>query len=385
MNIKTDFLLNMILVLLVYIILPACSANVQENKDHQISDSFKLQDFYSKNEKLDSATIQIMNRLSPEARAGQMIVVAAGRLGKPTAYVDRQIVAGRVGGVLLLNGSVQSFKKLHARFDSVSSSSGTLPLIYSADAEPSLINRKIKDSTPVPKTIDLRNTQKCRETGQTIADVLIDIGIQHGYAPVVDVSDANVIISNRSFGSDPDSIVLLAGAFIQAMQENGIVPTAKHFPGHGLVKGDSHSGLVYIDGELKEISVYPSLIRDGLLSIMVGHIAVKNNEKWGTDGYPATCSRKIVTDLLKKEMGFKGLVITDAMNMGALSAFPNAPLLAVRAGCDIILMPADEEKLVSDIVNEMDKDAAFREQVNASVQKIIKMKLCLGLMSALTR
>jgi len=385
MNIKSYFLRNTILALLVYIILPACSANVQENNNRKIPDSFQLQDFYKSNAKLDSAIDQIMNRLSSEARAGQMIVVAAGHLGKPTVYVDRQITASRVGGVLLLNGSVYSFKKLHAHFDSVSSSSGILPLMYSADAEPSLINRKIKDSTPVAKTIDLRNTQKCRETGQTIADVLIDIGIQHGYAPVVDVSDANVVISNRSFGSDPDSIALLAGAFIQAMQGNGIISTAKHFPGHGLVKGDSHSGLVYIDGDLIEISVYPSLIRDGLLSIMIGHIAVKNNKRWGTDGYPATCSRKIVTDLLKEEMGFRGLVVTDAMNMGALSAFPNASLLAVRAGCDIILMPADEEKLVSDIVEEMNRDEAFREQVNASVRKIIRMKLCLGLMPALTR
>jgi beta-N-acetylhexosaminidase len=87
--------------------------------------------------------------------------------------------------------------------------------------------------------------------------------------------------------------------------------------------------------------------------------------------------------LLKEELGFKGLVVTDAMNMGALSAFPNAPLLAVRAGCDMILMPADEEKLVVDIVSEMNRDENFRHQVEASVRKIIRMKVCLGLLPVL--
>lgn len=381
MNKKTDLLRNIILTLISCIVFIACSSHDKDADKNRLTVNFTIKDFYKSNAKLDSAINKTISKLSPEARAGQMIVVAAGRLGKSTSYVDKQIAAGRVGGVLLLNGSVQSFKKLRAHFDSVSLSSGALPLVFSADAEPSLINRKIKDSTPVPKTIELRNTQKCRETGKAIADVLNDIGVQQGYAPVVDVSATNVVISNRSFGSDPDSIVLLAGAFISTLQNNNIIATAKHFPGHGLVKGDSHSGLVYIDGDLKEVSVYTPLIKDGLLSIMVGHIAVKNNKRWGTDGYPATCSGKIVTNLLKNEMGFKGLIITDAMNMGALTAFPNAPLLAVRAGCDIILMPADEDKLVQDIVSEMENDEVFREQINVSVRKIIRIKLCLGLIS----
>lgn len=379
MGILRDF----IVVVAGCIIITACRGHNPDNKGINLPESFTLQDFYRHNGKLDSLTNNFMSEMTPEVLAGQMIVVAAGRLGKPATYIDRQIATGRVGGVLLLNGSVQTFKRLREHFDSVASHSGKLPLIYSADAEPSLINRKIKNSPKVPKTIRLRSVQKSTETGEKIAHVLNEIRINQGYAPVVDVSDANVVISDRSFGSNPDSIVLLAGAFIKALQKNGVVATAKHFPGHGLVKGDSHSGLVYTDGELKEISVYPPLIQNGLLSIMIGHIAVINNEKWDTDGYPATCSRKIVTKLLKEELGFKGLVVTDAMNMGALSAFPNAPLLAVRAGCDMILMPADEGELIDDIVSEMNRDENFRHQVETSVRKIIRMKICLGLLPVL--
>ncbi len=360
----------------------ACNGRKVGDHEKKLTPSFSLRDFYGHSRQIDSLTDQLMEGLRPDMLAGQMIFVAAGRLGKPTAWVERQIAAGRVGGVLLLNGSVDSFKRLRARFDSVAANAGVLPLIYSADAEPSLINRKIRESTPVPKTIDLKSVKECRATAEKISNVLNEIGIQQGYAPVVDISDANVVISNRSFGSNPDSIDLLAGVFIKTLQGNGIIATAKHFPGHGLVKGDSHTGLVYIDGPLKEVSVYPPLIKEGLLSIMIGHIAVKNNSEWGTEGFPATCSRRIVTDLLKDQLGFRGLVVTDAMNMGALKAFPNAPLLAVRAGCDVILMPGDEEKLESDIIREMQKDHAFRRQVENSVRKIIKMKICLGLIKS---
>ncbi len=362
------------------IFLTACGRPNTEAEKNKLPLTFTLRDFYSHNEKLDSVTHHIMSKMTPETLAGQMIVVAAGGLGKPTNYVDRLIEKGKLGGILLLNGSVKSFKDLHAHFDSVAQRSGTFPLMYSNDAEPSLINRKIKNSPKVPKTIRLNTVQKCRETGEKIAGVLIDIGIQQNYAPVVDVSDANVAISDRSFGSRPDSIVSLAGAFIQTLQDRGIIATAKHFPGHGLVKGDSHTGLVYIDGDLQELPVYSPLIRNGLLSVMIGHIAVKNNKKWDTNGVPATCSKIIVTDLLKNKLGFKGLVITDAMNMGALSALSNPPLLAVKAGCDLILMPADEEKLTAEIAGEMKRDASFRIQVEASVRKIIRMKVCLGLL-----
>ena len=197
---------------------------------------------------------------------------------------------------------------------------------------------------------------------------------------MVDLSPDNIVIRNRSFSADPDSVGLLAGAFIQATQEMGIVATAKHFPGHGLVKGDTHSQLVYIDGEMKETGVYPSLIRNGLLSIMVGHIAVKDNSEYDTDGLPASCAKNIVTGLLKNKLGFRGLVVTDAMNMGALKSIDHAGLKAAMAGCDMILMPPQEQALTNDILAEMHKNPAFKSQVEQSVKKIIRLKVCLGLL-----
>ncbi len=94
---------------------------------------------------------------------------------------------------------------------------------------------------------------------------------------------------------------------LKKRNDNGIIATAKHFPGHGFVVGDTHEKLVFIDGEMKEVPNYQPVIDNGVLSIMVAHIAVKNNEKYNTEGLPSTCSREIVTDLLKNELGFRGI------------------------------------------------------------------------------
>jgi beta-N-acetylhexosaminidase len=129
-----------------------------------------------------------------------------------------------------------------------------------------------------------------------------------------------------------------------------------------------------------EVNNYKPVIQTGVLSIMVGHIAVKNNPKYGTFGMPATCSKKIVTDLLKNELGFKGLVVTDAMNMGGVRDIPNSGVKAIEAGCDILLMPVDEEKEISAIQDRLQIDNAFRLRVEDAVKKIIRVKICLGLL-----
>lgn len=113
---------------------------------------------------------------------------------------------------------------------------------------------------------------------------------------------------------------------------------------------------------------------------MVGHIAVINNEKYQTDGLPASCSRVIVTDLLKNEMNFKGIVVTDAMNMGALAPIDKASLKAVQAGCDMILMEPKELLLIDDIYELYQRDSEFKLRVDASVRKILRLKICLDLL-----
>ena len=111
---------------------------------------------------------------------------------------------------------------------------------------------------------------------------------------------------------------------------------------------------------------------------MVAHLAIKNNDNFTTDGLPSTCSKKIVNDLLKDSLGFKGLIVTDALNMGAVSNINNNGLLAAMAGCDQLLMPIDEEKVLTNILNEISRNEDFKKQIYGSVKKIIRLKICLG-------
>ncbi len=340
--------------------------------------TYTLKDFYTANPILDLKVEMIYNRLTDEQKVGQMIVPAAGKLGKSTNHVLDLVRGNRIGGILLLNGTTDEFKALVKKFDSANVANGGLPLLYSADAELSLINMKIKGTQTVKYANKMTSVKEVETETQKIADELHAIGINYNYAPVVDLSP-NKTVSFRSFGLSKDTIMKYSKAFIEELQNQNIVATAKHFPGHGYVVGDTHKQLVYIDGEMKEISVYEPLIEAGVISVMVGHIAVKNNEKYNTSDLPATVSKSIVTDLLKTEMGFKGIVITDAMGMGGVKSVPKNCLKAAQAGCDIILMPSDENVAFADMLAEYQANEEFKKQVEESVKKIIRLKVCLGL------
>ncbi len=239
-----------------------------------------------------------------------------------------------------------------------------------------MVNRKITGSTPVIKANEMKTIDEVRKYTNIISKDLNDIGINYYFSPVVDMSP-NKTVGFRSFGAIPENIIPWSNAFIEETQKNGIIATAKHFPGHGLVSGDTHKALQVIDGELKEIKNYPKLIQDGVLSIMVAHIAVKNNEKYDTKGLPSTLSPEIVTNLLRNEFNFKGLIVTDAMNMGGVSSIPNAEIKAIEAGIDIILMPLNVDKAYNSLLNKYTEDKSFKSKVNIAAKRIIRMKLCM--------
>ncbi|MFN5506901.1 MAG: glycoside hydrolase family 3 N-terminal domain-containing protein [Flavobacteriia bacterium] len=354
---------------------------VRKREVVQIQTQFELQDFLKDNKDLDAAVDKVFATLDDTAIVAQLIMPAVGRLGQEKTTIDQHIKDRIIGGVLMLNGTKEGFTSWITDFEKQNKTYGNLPFLYSADAEPSLVNRKIAGSTLVKKANEMQSIEEVRTCAQTISKDLNDIGINYNFSPVVDMSP-NATVGFRSFGAVPANIIPWSGAFIEETQAQGIIATAKHFPGHGLVSGDTHKALQVIDGELNEIQNYPPLIAQGALSIMVAHIAVQNNPKYNTNGLPSTCSKAIVTDLLKTEMGFKGLVVTDAMNMGGVVSVPEAACKAVAAGCDIVLMPVDAKKAHAELLAHYRKDAAFKAQVDAAAKKIIRMKIALGLLNA---
>jgi len=356
----------------------SCTPGNKKSDDTSVKHS--LDDFFVRNPSLEQKVDEVFEALDEKERIAQMIVTSAGKTGKPRAAVENLIKKRAIGGILMLSGEKQMLKALGHRFDSLGVESGALPFIYSSDAEPSLINLKIKGTTPVPKSVELKTAVECDSVAKIIAEELLSMDIHHNFAPVLDVSPNNEAITNRTFGNDSATVVEFSSAFVKATQEKQVVATVKHFPGHGLVSGDTHHRLVTIDGALKEVNNYHPLIDQGVISVMVGHIAIVNNEKYNTNGMPASCSRVVVTDLLKKELGFEGIVVTDAMNMGALAQIENASLQAVQAGCDMILMEPNEIKLLESIYDLYTSDDQFRKQVDTSVKKILRLKACLNLL-----
>ena len=351
-----------------------CSNIQAQNKKHSLAD------FYHYDSELAYLTDSIFNTLTDKERIAQMIVTSAGELGKSDQVVQKLVENNLIGGVVYLKGTEESHKKLIDNLNSISTKNKSLPLINSMDAEPSLFNGRVMGTEKMINSIDIKSTQQCDSVVQVIDEKLMQLGIHQNFAPVCDISPNNEAIKNRSFGSNEDTVILLSNQFIESTQADNIVATAKHFPGHGLVKGDTHKQSVYIDGELQEIDIYKPLIENGVISIMVAHITVRNNEKYNTNEMPSSCSKVIVTDLLKEELGFKGIIITDALNiMKAVTILDKAPLKASMAGCDMILMPIDELQAINWIEEEMKVNSAYKKQVYQSVKKIIRLKICLNL------
>ena len=380
MNLKFTFLLFSTLLGLFACSQQADTKLTPEVPKPETEIKFKLTDFLSANSDLDNAVNDVLKQLDDTAIIAQLIMPAVGKYGQTQAMIEDHINRRIIGGVLMLNGTKSEFTSMISSFEKTNKSLGNLPFLYSADAEPSLVNRKITGSTPVKKAAEISSLDEVIKVAQQISTDLNDIGINYNFAPVVDVA-GNATVGYRGFGSKPEQLIPWSNTFIQETQNKNIIATAKHFPGHGLVSGDTHSSLQTIDGELKEISTYPELIKQGVLSIMVAHIAVINNKKYQTNGLPSTCSKSIVTDLLKNELEFNGLIVTDAMNMGGVVNVPQSASKAIEAGCHIVLMPVDAAKTHQELLARYKKDKEFKAQVIEAAKHVIRMKICLGLLN----
>lgn len=371
------------------LLLQACGQNNTETKAEpqkeerkvpqlpEIKRTYALSDYLSENADLDKDVDALFKTLDDTAIVAQLIMPAVGRLGNTPQSIKALIGKRTIGGVLMLNGTKTEFTSWISEFNELNTQNGNPGFLYSADAEPTLFNRKISGTPVVKKANEITSLAEVNQCADTIAANLKAIGINYNFAPVVDLAK-NGTVGYRGFAKVEANNIPWSNAFIARMQAQGIIATAKHFPGHGLVSGDTHKSLQAIDGELKEVSTYPELIQKGVLSIMIGHLAVVNNPKYNTNGLPATCSKVIVTDLLRKELGFKGLVVTDAMNMGGVTAVKGNSVKAIEAGVDILLMPLDCMKSHAEILSQYRTDAAFKAIVDAAAKRVLRMKLCAG-------
>jgi len=323
-------------------------------------------------------------------KVGQMMVVPfsgyfLNRNSDSWKQIEKHILEDKVGGFIMFGGDVYGAAVLIHKMQRLAK----IPLLISSDFERGVGNQ-IERAIPFPTNMAVgatRSEEYAYLQGKITALEARAIGIHQTYAPVVDVNNNpdNPIINVRSYGEDPELVAKLGLAFIRGCQDHGLIATAKHFPGHGDTSIDSHTDLpvINVDQErLKsvELRAFKQAIDGGVQSIMVGHIAVPNLDPW--PGRPASLSIKITTDLLRKELGFKGLIVTDAMVMGGVTKgyTPRAAaVMAVKAGVDMILMPPNPEAAIDAIVREVERGTIPEGQIDDSVRRILSIKAQLGL------
>ena len=358
---------------------PASKKGAKYVYGETISENKTLSDkFFSTDTAIGKKVDSIYNSMSTVERAGQMIMVASSEvLGFPYSTTVSPLVNGKqVGSVLFLKGKKNDFEKQRKELDKISTA-GLKP-IYACDCEPTLLHNKFIGQKKMNATANLSSIMMVNSSVDTINKLMTEMGLTINFAPIADIAANKSIINNRSFGNSPKKIDSLASAFVAATQGDNKAATIKHFPGHGAVKGDSHKQSVYIDGKMTELETFKTVIKESSpMFVMVGHIVIKNNpEGYNTEnGRPATTSKKIITDLLREKMGFKGIIVTDAMNMQASKNYPDSDWEAAKAGADLILMPLNASALNKKISKELESNSNLGKQFEASVKRMIRLKV----------
>ncbi|HET8810624.1 MAG TPA: glycoside hydrolase family 3 N-terminal domain-containing protein, partial [Flavobacteriaceae bacterium] len=340
------------------------------------------EDFEAQKKWVDS----IYGQMTLKEKVGQLFMVQlfSNAPEKVLDTIPELIEEYHVGGIIFSNGGPVWQAELTNYYQKISKT----PLLIAMDAEWGLAMRL--DSTfafPWNMTLGaIKNNELVREAGVQIGQHCKRLGVHINFAPVVDINTnpENPIIGNRSFGEDKENVTQKALAFMEGMHSQGILSSAKHFPGHGDTDQDSHKTLPTIGfskKRLDSVELYPfkKLINNGVSSVMIAHLNVPALEP---DNIPSSLSKKIVTKLLKKKLDFHGLVFTDALNMRGVADFDEPgeiDLAAFLAGNDILLISESVPKASKKIIEAYKKGIITEKRLAHSVRKILYAKYKVGL------
>jgi beta-glucosidase-like glycosyl hydrolase/CubicO group peptidase (beta-lactamase class C family) len=327
------------------------------------------------------------DNMSLDEKIGQlfMVNVASSQDKTATDRILNLIKQHKIGGVIFSTGGPVRQAKLTNKYQSASKT----PLLIGMDAEWGLAMRL--DSTyafPWNMTLGaIQDNKIVEKVGRRIGKHAKRMGVHINFAPDIDVNvnPKNPIIGNRSFGEDRENVAQKGIAFMRGMESAGVLSSGKHFPGHGDTATDSHEALPMIQGNRKrldsvEMYPYTKLIEAGLSSVMVAHLEVPSLEM--KKGLPSSLSEQIISGVLKEELGFKGLVFTDALNMQGVTQGRNngkTELQAFLAGNDILLMPKDLKSAKERLTKEYESGKITEKRLAESVKKILKAKYKAGL------
>lgn len=357
--------------------------------------------------------IPTIEQLSLDEKIGQMFVVSGhGVFMSESSWAYQQLLhhvrENHVGGVIWSVSNVYETAQLSRRLQSAAN----VPLLISADLE-SGMGMRFLDTTFWPSAMALAATgdpSLAEAEGRVVAREARMVGVNHIFAPIADVNvDAdNPVINTRSFGEDPAEVSRFVAAFVRGVQSEHVLATAKHFPGHGDTHVDSHRALPILGADrarLEQVELLPfrAAIDAGVRSIMIGHLAVPSlddalvpvrlpgagENPYGTTAaevpqngtMPATTSKKIVTDLLRRDLKYDGLVISDAMDMGGITEHfdaGEAAIRAIEAGQDQVLMSPNVDAAVAAVKGAVASGRISEARIDQSVRRILDAKAFAG-------
>ena len=341
---------------------------------------------------------QIVDSMSLEEKVAQLFLVqpeAIVDIGTATAAGDatkQAINKTPVGGFVYFSDNLQSEQQVQDMLRNVQKYSEDrigLPAFLSVDEEGGTVARvastgrfDVTDVGDMAKIGASGDVQQARQAGETIGSYLSELGFNLDFAPDADVltNPDNTVVKKRSFGSDPRVVSDMSLEVAQGLAQHQVYSVYKHFPGHGATAGDTHQGYAYTDktlDELKQSELIPfeNAIQNNAAFIMAAHISAP---RVTGDDTPASLSKTMITDILRGQMGYDGIVVTDAMNMGAVTeqyTSAQAAVKALQAGADLVLMPEDFQEAYQGVLDAV-KDGTLTEQrINESVTRIVKVKV----------
>ena len=375
--------------------------NTKESETDEVQTNEKQENENQSEENTQHRVEELLSSLSLEEKVAQLFVALPeqliGNVSRVTAAGEatREAINNRpVGGIVYLESNLVSPEQTKTMLQNVQQYSMdrlNLPMFLCVDEEGGQVTRlagKAGFDLPVYDNMSVigsqGDTEQAYQMGESIGQYLDDLGFNTDFAPVADVltNPNNQVVRYRSFGSDPETVKDMTDAVSRGLASKKILATYKHFPGHGNTAADTHAGYAYSNKtkeELYQCELIPFIqgIEDEVPFIMMGHISLPNIVG---DDTPASLSKTIVTDLLIDELGYKGIIITDALNMGAVSqqySSAQAAVKALNAGVDMLLMPADFNAAYQGVLAAVQSGEISEERINKSVEKILKAKMSL--------
>lgn len=330
--------------------------------------------------------------MSIEQALGQKLLLAFKGKDKPSEEIIHALREYKASGITLFRSlnidHPAQVRQLTESLQQRARDLGLPPLLIAIDQEGGQLMAVGEGTTQLPGNMALGATGSAElagRAGEVLGSELAAMGINVNYAPSVDVNlnPQNPVVGTRSFGENPDLVAELASAMIEGIQSQGVAATAKHFPGHGDTASDSHHGIPTVPHSLErlqtvELPPFRAAIRSGAKLMITAHLALPALD--GSDAPPATLSRNIINNLLRKELGFEGVVVTDAMDMHAIRQgefLGEDAVRAVHAGVDLLLLtsdPNDQERVYRSLVQAAQIGLLDLNEIKASAKRIQTLK-----------